>query len=59
MIGDIFVEKEVSYFLVLKQVAGYVENNLVKIGNVNVSIEITEQIVLEEDHFEENKIHRA
>ncbi len=52
VIGDIFVEEDRAYFVVLKKIETIIDQELKQIGNKNVVLEKREEILLEEEHYE-------
>lgn len=56
VIGDIFVEKDFAYFMVLETVKWAVLDQLTKIGRTSVHLEEISHFELKEDHFVKQEI---
>ncbi len=52
VIGDIFVEENKAYFIVLKKIEAIIDQELKQIGNMHVILEKKEELLLEEEHYE-------
>lgn len=56
MIGDIFVEQKVVYFMILESARRAVEQQLDRIGSYPIQLEEVSSFILEEEHFIEESI---
>lgn len=51
MIGDVFVEEDYVYFMVLETVKQLIESELTKFGSYSIKLEEIENFTLKEEHF--------